>query len=131
MIERDDLTFCPSVMVELRTRKREMRGYEGNHHEKLRLKRISCASQFTIPDTAGTSIDLAWNNTSTSSSKPHQTGCTTDFPYPLIITSFSSSSPIPLCLVHMSTLITEHKVKSSLSSLPCHNHQLMLSTAYT
>jgi hypothetical protein len=40
-------------MVELRTRKRETRGDGTNHHEKLGLKRISDASQLTIPDTAG------------------------------------------------------------------------------
>jgi hypothetical protein len=67
-IDRDDLTFCYEVMVELRTRKREMRGYEGNHHEKLGLKRISCVSQLTIPDTAGKSPDLACNYPDTTSS---------------------------------------------------------------
>jgi len=30
-----------------------------NHHEKMELKRISCASQFTIPDMAGTSPNPA------------------------------------------------------------------------
>jgi hypothetical protein len=37
-IERDDLTSCSPVMVELWTRKREMGGDLGNHHEKLGLK---------------------------------------------------------------------------------------------
>jgi len=46
-------------MVELSTRKREIRGDGGNHHEKLGLKRILCVSQLTIPDTAGTSPDPA------------------------------------------------------------------------
>jgi len=36
---------------------REMRGDGENHHEKLGLEIISCASQFTIPDTTGTSPD--------------------------------------------------------------------------
>ena len=58
-------------MVELSTRKREIRGDGGNHHEKLGLERISCASQLTIPDTAGTSPDPAGNNTDTRSSKPN------------------------------------------------------------
>ena len=66
-------------MVELRTRKREMRGYGGNHHEKLGLKRISYASQVTIPDTAGTSPDPAGNITDTGSSKPNQASRTPDF----------------------------------------------------
>jgi len=59
-------------MVELSTRKREIRGDGGNHHEKLRLERISCPSQLTIPDTAGTSPDPVGNNTDTRSSKPNQ-----------------------------------------------------------
>jgi len=96
-IERDDLTSCSQVMVELSTRKREIRGDGGNHHEKLGLKRISCASQFTIPDTAGTSPDPAGNNTNTRSSKPNQASRTPDFSGPLVSsTSFSSSSPISL-----------------------------------
>ena len=66
-------------MVELSTRKREIRGDGGNHHEKLGLKRISCASQLTIPDTAGTSPDPAVNNTNTRSSKPNQASRTPDF----------------------------------------------------
>jgi len=63
---------------------REMRGDGGNHHEKLGLKKISCASQFTIPDTAGTSPDLECNYTDTRSSQPNQASCTTDFSYPLV-----------------------------------------------
>jgi hypothetical protein len=38
---------------------------------------------------------------------------------------------ISLCPVHNSPIIAEHKVKSSLSIPPCHNHQLTPSTAYT
>jgi len=115
-------------MVELRTRK----GDGGNNHEKLGLKRISCASQYTIPDMAGTRPDPAGNNTDTRSSQPNQACCTPDFSYPLVSsTSFSSSSPISLILVHNSTIIAEHKVKSSLSISPCHDHELTPSTAYT
>jgi len=40
-------------------------GHETNHHEKLGLTGISCASQFAIPDTAGTSPDVACHNTHT------------------------------------------------------------------
>jgi len=43
-----------------------------NHHQKQGLKRISCASQFTIHDMAGTCHDLACNNTDTRSSQPNQ-----------------------------------------------------------
>jgi len=71
-MESDDLTLCSYVMVELRTRKREMRGDGGNHHEKLGLNRILCASQLTIPDRAGTSPNLACNNTNMMSSEPKQ-----------------------------------------------------------
>jgi len=66
-------------MVELSTRKREIRGDGGKHHEKLGLKRISCASQMTIPYTAGTSPDPRGNNTGTRSSKPNQASRTPDF----------------------------------------------------
>jgi len=66
-------------MVELSTGKREIRGDGGNHHEKLGLERISCASQLTIPDTAGTSPDPAGNITDTGSSKPNQASRTPDF----------------------------------------------------
>jgi len=66
-------------MVELSTRKREIRGDGGNHHEKLGLERISCASQLTIPDTAGTSPDPAGNITNTGSSKPNQASRTSNF----------------------------------------------------
>jgi len=116
----------------LSTRNREIRGDGGNHREKLGLKRISCASQCTIPDTAGTSPDPAGNNTDSRSSKPNQASRTPDFSQPLVSSiSFSSSSPISLFLVHNSTIIAEHKVNPSLSISPCHDYELTLSTAYT
>jgi hypothetical protein len=58
-IESNHLPSCSQLMVELRMRKREMTGYGWNHYENLGLKRISCASQFTIPDTAGTNPNQA------------------------------------------------------------------------
>jgi len=104
-------------MVELRMRKREMRGDGGNLDEELGLKRISCASQFTIPDMEGSSPNPACNNTDRRSSRPNQASRTPDFPYLLVFsTSFCSSSPISLLLVHNSTIIAEHKVKSFLIS---------------
>jgi len=117
-------------MVELRTRKREMRGEGTNHNETLGMKRISCASQFTIPDTAGTSPDPACNHTTTRSCQLYQT-CRTPDPSYLVVssTSFSSLSPISLFLIHNSTIIAEHKVKSSLCISPCHYHELTLSTS--
>jgi len=109
-----------------------MRGDGGNHHEKLGLKRISCASQFTIPDTAGMSTDPPCNYTDTRSSLPNQASRILDFSYPLVSsTLFSSSSPISLFLVHDSNIVTEYKVKLSLSISLCHDHELTPSTAYT
>jgi len=40
-----------------------------------------CASQFIIPDMAGTSSDLACNFTGTRSAQPNQVNRTPDFPY--------------------------------------------------
>jgi hypothetical protein len=71
-------------MVELRTRKKEMRGDGTYHHEKLGLRRISCASQFTIPGMAVKSPDPASNNTYTRSSQPDQARRTPVFSYPLV-----------------------------------------------
>jgi len=80
---------------------------------------------------AGMSPDPACNYTDTRSSQPNQASHTLDLSYPLVSsTSFSSSSPISLFLVHNSTIIAEHKVKSSLSISPCHDHELTPSTAY-
>ena len=132
------------MMVELRTKKTEMTGYRGNHHEKLGLKRILCAIQFSIPNMAGTSPNPACNYTdmrslqpnqacnftAMRSSQPNQVSHTTDYSYPLVSsTSFSSSSPISLFLVHNSTIIAEHQVKSCLSISPCHDHELTPSTS--
>jgi len=105
-----------------------MRGDGGNYHEKLGLKRISCASQLTIPGTAGTTPDPAGKNTYTRSSKPNQASRTRDFSYLLVSSIF-----VPIFIPHLSfsTNIAEHKVKSSLSISPCHDHELTLSTEYT
>jgi hypothetical protein len=109
-----------------------MRGDGGNHHEKLGLKRILCESQFTIPDTAGTTPDPACKYSNMTSSQPIQANRTPDLSYPLVSsTSYSSSSPISLFLVHNTIIIAEHKVKSSLSISPCHDHELTPSIAYT
>jgi len=110
----------------------DVRGDGTNHHENLGLEGISCASQFTIPDTARTSPNPACTNTNTRSSQPNQASGTPDFSYPLVSsTSFSSSSPITLFLIHISTIIAEHKVRSSLSNSAWHDHELTPSTAYT
>jgi hypothetical protein len=72
-----------------------MRGDGGNHNEKLGPMGISCGTQFTIPDTIGTTPDLAGKNTNTTSSKPNQASRTPDFSYALVSSiSFPSSSRI-------------------------------------
>jgi len=119
-------------MVELRTRKTQMRGYGGNHHEKLGFKIILCVSQFTIPNTAGTSPDSACNYTDTRSSQPNPESGTPHYWYPLVSsTTLSSSSPSSLFLVHNCTIIAEHKDKSCLAISPCHDHELAPFIAYT
>jgi len=109
-----------------------MRGDGGNHHEKLGLESILCASQSTIPDMAGRSPDPVYDNTDTRSSQPNEASCTSDFSYPLVSsTLFPSSSLISIILVHNSTIIAELKVRSFLCISPCHDHELTPSRAYT
>ena len=102
-----------------------------NHHENLGLTRISGAGQLTIPDGAGMSPNPLGNNTKTRSSKRHQASRASDFSYQLVCsTVFSSLTHISLFLVHNSTIIAEHKDKSSLSISQCHDHKFTPSTAY-
>jgi len=104
----------------------------GNHDEKLGLRRISCANEFTMSDAAGTSPNPACNYIDTSCSQPNQASGTPDLSDPLVSsTLFSSLSLIFLLLVHNSTIVAKHNVKSSLSISLCQNHELTLSTAYT
>ena len=106
-------------------KEREIRGDRGNHREEQGLLGISCASHFTSPDTAGTSLDPARNNTYSRSSKPNQASHTLDFSYPLVsTTSFSSSLLISLFLIHNSVIIAEHTVKSSFCISACHDQEL-------
>jgi hypothetical protein len=62
-----------------------MGGYGGNDDAKLGLQRISCANQFTIPNTVGTSPDSACNHTDPRVSQPNQAGRSPDFSHPLVI----------------------------------------------
>jgi len=55
-------------MVELRTKKREIKGDGTNHHDMPKFKRIPFVSEFTISDTAGTSPNPASNYIDTTSS---------------------------------------------------------------
>jgi hypothetical protein len=109
------------------------RGDGTNHHEKLGLRRVSCASEFTIPDTAGTSPNPVCNNTDPRACFPNHASRTPDFSNLLVFsTSFSSSSPISLFLINISTIIVEHKVKLSFPISTCHDdHELTPSTAST
>jgi len=119
-------------MVELRTRKREMRGDWINHQEKLGHKGMLGATQYTVPDTAGASPNPACKYTDTRSSQTNQANHTPGFSCLLVSSiSFLSLSLISPILVHNSTIITEYKVKSSLSISPCYDHELTLCTAYT
>jgi len=77
------------------------------------------------------SPDQSCNYTDIRSWQPNHAGRTPDISFPLVLsTSFSSSSAISLYVMHNSTIIAEHKVKSSLSISLCHDHELTLSTAY-
>jgi len=119
-------------MVELSTRKRENTVDGRNHHDKMEHKRISCASQLTIPNMAGTSL-IRWVIT------PIQ-GLLNPIRQGVLLTAHIPLYP-PYCahihppsLTFSSTILAslqEHKVKSSLSISPCHHHELTLSAAYT
>jgi len=120
-----------------------MTGYGGNYHMKLELMRILGAGHCTIPDMAGTSLDPVCKNTDTRSSHPNQewnytdrrssqqnqASRTPDFSFSLISSElFPSSSRISLFLLQNSTIVAEHKVKSSCSISPCHDYELTLCT---
>jgi len=113
-------------------RKKQMRTDRTNHHHKLRLEIISCASQYTIPDTAGTTLNPACNHSHMRCSEPNQGSGTPDFSYPLVsFISLIGSSLISLILVHNSTIIAEHNVQLSLQISPCLDHESIRSTANT
>jgi len=98
---------------------REMRGDGANHHGKLELKRISCASQLTIPDTAGTSPDQVCNNPDTKSSQPNQASLTPDISY-LLVSSTSFHLHPPSLSFSSTTLPSLQKTKLSHPSLSLH-----------
>jgi len=106
-------------MVELRTRKRELRGDGGNHHEKLGLKRISYAGQFTIPNTTRMNPNPACNNPDRRCSQPNQASHTPYFAY-LLVYSESCSSSSPSLSFSSTTLSSSQNTKLSHSSLSLH-----------
>ena len=93
---------------------------------------MSCGSQLTIPDTAGTSPDPAGTNTHTRSSNPIRQVILL-IPHSRLYPPYRSHLHPPSLSFSSTTLPSsqEHKAKSSLSISPCHNHKLTPSTAYT
>jgi len=130
-LERDDLTLCSVVMVELKTTKREMRGDEGNHYVKLVLREFcvqvnwpSPIQQVRVPIWRVVTPLHGLRNPirqvvalipNIHSYPPDRLHC----------------HPPSLFLVHNSTITAQYNVKSSLSISPCLDHELTLSTAYT
>jgi len=107
------------MVVEFGTRKIELRGDETNHSEKLGHRRITGVGQCSILGKAGTSSDLACNNTDNRSSQCNRVSYTLNFEYLLLsCTSFSFSSSISVFPIYNSTIIAEHK--SSPPSLSLH-----------
>jgi len=119
-------------MVKLSTRKREIRGDGGNHHEKLGLRefrvRVNCPSpiqQVRVP--------IGWVIT------PIQCPTNPTGQVVLLISHSCSYPPHrshlhPLSLSFSSTTLPssqEHNVKTSLSISLFHHHELTLSAACT
>jgi len=131
-IERDDLTLCFEVIAELRTRKRKIIGDEANHHERLRVEGILCASHFTIPDMAFTSPDHLGNKTQTMSAKLNQ-ACHTPEMSHLLVSFICFPSLFPKLSFSCGSLTSyqEPQVQSTFSCSPCHDHEFPLSTAST
>jgi len=131
-IERDDLTSSSYVMVELSTRKREIRGDGGNHHEKLGLREFPVRVNWPFEIRQ---VRLPIRRVITL-----LRGLVNPIRQVVILISHSHSYPPyrshlhPPSLSLSSTTLTssqEHKVKSSLSISPYHHHELTLGAAYT
>jgi len=124
-------------MIELRTRKREMRGDGTNHHEKLGLHGISCVSQLTITDTTGMSLDLKGTNTNWRLFQPNQASYMPDFSNLLISSTLFLSSSLSLPFLSPTLWLSLNKKLSntclSLHAMIMSWHQVQHtpSTAYT
>jgi len=119
-------------MVELSTRKREIRGDEGNHHEKLGLREFRVqvnwpSPMWQVPVPIWLVITLIQ-------------GLLNPIRQVVLLISHSCSLPPyrshlhPPSLSFSSTTLPssqQHNVKSSLSISPCHHHELTMSAAYT
>jgi len=117
-------------MVELRTRKWEMRGVWGNHHEKLghREFRVQGHGPFEerlVRVPIRRVITPIWGPLYSIWHGVHLLSHICCYPR-----YHSNLHPPSLFLVHNSTIITEHKLKSSLSISPFQYQVLALSTAY-
>ena len=108
----------------------------GIHHMKLGLKSFACASQFTIPDMAGTTPDPGGNNTDKKSSTPNQVSRTPDLSYPLVSSILFTSSS----LISLSRPELYHHCRTTFSHISLSRHAMMMSkhreqhtpsTAYT
>jgi len=112
-------------------KRKEMKKDCGDCHERQGHMRIVYAGQCTIPDMAGRTPDAVDQNTEMKS-------CNTDQVY-WIPAYHNCSYPIyhwhhcmpSLFFIHNTTIITEYKLKSSLSISPYHCHETKLSIAYT
>jgi len=119
-------------MVELSTRKREIRGDGGNHHEKLGLREYCVRVNLPSPIRQ---VQVPIRRVIT----PIR-GLLNPIRQVVLLICHSRSYPPygshlhPPSLSFSSTTLPssqEHKVKSSLSISACHYHQLTLSPAYT
>jgi hypothetical protein len=109
--------------------KSEMKWYGGNLDDKLGLKIILYATEFTSTNAVGMSLDPVLNDTDLSYSKT-QSGKSN----PGLLVSTTLCSPAALILpflVHNGTINVEHKVKSFRSIPRYHDHVLARSIIYT
>jgi len=124
-------------MVELRMRKKVMRKDATKNHEKQELKRISCESELTVPDTADRISNPVCNQIDTCLSTPTQGSCTPDLSYPLVsyILVPSSSSSVSFMSTSLSPSQNTKSRHPSASHhviiISWHEVQRTPSTAYT
>jgi len=121
-MERDDLTLCSAIIVELWTRKRD-RGWRcelyGGYERIWGIRGKTCLNGFGRPRigviTHRIGIRTCPPVDSTSSHTRNSLS-------PSFSWWFPPSPLISLILIFNSTLTSEHKVKSSLAISACHDH---------
>jgi len=119
-------------MVELSTRKGEIRGDGGNHYEELGIREIRVRVKLPFPIwQVRVPIRRVF--------RPIR-GLLNPIWQAVILIAHSCSEPAYCCHLHPPSLpfssttlpsSQEHTVKSSLCISPCHHHELTLSAAYT